>query len=153
MSKSLMDSLSINQLKLCEKEHLVEYIIELKKLCAEGDEHLIEYIIDLKKTEKTLLEQFIDESCVLTDCETQHNGRWTAPTSFLDIFYEYKMWVICQGQRFNNSKEYKQKIKEDLIKWQKESVYGCFMAATKQEGKPNGSLKYPLFNLVVNLED
>ena len=140
MSKSLMDSLSINQLKLCEKEQLVEYIIELKKQKEE-------------EPEKTLLEQFIDETCDLTDCKTQHNGRWTAPTSFLDIFYEYKMWVICQGQRFNNSKEYKQKIKEELIKWQKESVYGCFMAATKQEGKPNGSLKYPLFNLVVNKED
>tara|TARA_R110000803_G_scaffold59936_2_gene118990 strand:- start:1851 stop:2273 length:423 start_codon:yes stop_codon:yes gene_type:complete len=140
MSKSLMDSLSINQLKLCEKEQLVEYIIELKKQKEE-------------EPKKTLLEQFIDETCDLTDTETQHNGRWTAPTSFLDIFYEYKMWVICQGQRFNNSKEYKQKIKEELIKWQKESVYGCFMAATKQEGKPNGSLKYPLFNLVVNKED
>jgi len=140
MSKSLMDSLSINQLKLCEKEQLVEYIIELKKQKEE-------------EPEKTLLEQFIDETCDLTDCETQHNGRWTAPTSFLDILYEYKMWVICQGQRFNNSKEYKQKIKEDLIKWQKESMYGCFMGATKQEGKPNGSLKYPLFNLVVNQED
>lgn len=140
MSKSLMDSLSINQLKLCEKEQLVEYIIELKKQKEE-------------EPEKTLLEQFIDETCDLTDCKTQHNGRWTAPTSFLDIFYEYKIWVQCQGQRFNNSKEYKQKIKEELIKWQKESIYGCFMAATKQEGKPNGSLKYPLFNLVVNLED
>ena len=140
MSKSLMDSLSVKQLELCEKGHLIEYIIDLKKLCGE-------------KPNKSLLEQFIDESCVPSECIKQKNGSLIAPSTFNDIFYEYKMWVICQGERFDNSKEYKLKIKGDLIKWQEESVYGCWMAKTLKEGEPNGSLKYPLLNLVVNSED
>ena len=138
MSKSLMDSLSVKQLELCEKGHLIEYIIDLKKLCGE-------------EPKKSLLEQFIDETCDLTDCETDKNGNWVAPSTFNDIFLEYKMWLMGLGHRFDYSK--KLQLKEDLIKWQKESVYGCFMAKTKKEGQPNGSLKYPLFNLVVNQED
>jgi hypothetical protein len=140
---SLMDSLSINQLKLCEKEHLINYIVELKSLIG----------AETKGQKKSLLEQFMDESCVPTDCIKQKNGSLIAPTSFGEIFYEYKDWAMCQGHRFDNSKEYKLKIKEDLIKWQEASVYGCFMGDTKQEGEPNGSLKFPLFNLVVNSED
>lgn len=140
MSKSLMDSLSVKQLELCEKEHLIEYIIDLKKLCGE------------EEPKKSLLEQFIDGTCVLTDCEKDKKNNWVAPSSFNEIFYDYKIWVQCQGHRIDglHSSEHKLKIKEDLIKWQKESVYGCYMGKTKQEGQPNGSLKYPLFNLVVN---
>ena len=140
MNMGLMRSLTKEQLEMCEPEDLIRHI-----LCLRSREE--DQLKDLS------VKEFILQQCNHSDNIPQNNGMVLAPTPFDDLYFEYKMWHHEQGKKFNKSKEYKQKIKEDLIKWQKESVYGCFMAKTKKEGQPNGSLKYPLFNLVVNQED
>tara|TARA_R110002020_G_scaffold136322_1_gene304079 strand:- start:1196 stop:1612 length:417 start_codon:yes stop_codon:yes gene_type:complete len=138
MNMGLMRSFTKEQLEMCEPEDLIRYI-----LCLRSREE--QYVKNVP------LEQFIKDRCIVTDCIEQVNGNFIAPTPFDDIFYEFKQWCQELGHRCNDS--YKKKTKGDLLKWQEETSFGLSVGQNRKEGKPNGTMSRPYFNLVVISED
>tara|TARA_R110002096_G_scaffold157160_2_gene322014 strand:+ start:115 stop:537 length:423 start_codon:yes stop_codon:yes gene_type:complete len=135
----LMRSLTKEQLEMCYHDDLVQHILSLR---SELNEKYVKILP---------LEQFIKDRCIVTDCIPQVNGNFMAPTSFDDIFFEFKQWCQELGHRCNDS--YKKKTKGDLLKWQEETSFGLSVGQNRKEGKPNGTLSRPYFNLVVISED
>ena len=95
-------------------------------------------------TNEQLLEKFISEECKETDNITQKNGKEVAPTSFDDLFYEFKWWSQYQGFRRMDKK----KTKILFLQHQKYSKYGLDLGQTIKDGRPNGSERKLYLNLV-----
>ena len=87
--------------------------------------------------------RWIAESCEEAPNVTD-NGIEKAPTSFEDLYEDFEEW--CKE---NGCKAQKNKVKEDLIKWQEKSKYGLSLGKTMKDGCCNGTKRKPLFNLVV----
>ena len=101
------------------------------------------------RNENDIVGQWIDQGCEIVGNNVLDNGLELAPTSFADLFYEYKNW--CQEQGYKPPD--KKKTKDDLMKWQEKTSYGLSMGRTKKDGRPNGTLTYPYFNLKVIVEE
>jgi P4 family phage/plasmid primase-like protien len=101
------------------------------------------------KNENDIVGQWIDQMCEITDNIPQKNGLELAPGGFEDLFYSYKEW--CQGQGYKVPD--KKKTKDDLIKWQEKSTYGLSLGRYKKDGRANGTIMYPSFNLKVIQEE
>ena len=154
----LMDSLTINQLEICEKSCLIDYIKTMREVL----DSLSESTTSLwpKETPATTttssvgqaqFQDFIDETFDEAPCNQLKNDLWLAPTSFGDIHMEYKQW--CMGLGIPRYQQYtKQQLKEELIEWQKQSIFGLFIGGSMKEARPNGSHRVPYFNLVVKPE-
>ena len=135
MNMELINSLTITQLQLCEKEDLINYIKYLKEEKTIGENHP--------------LHKFIEERCIHTASDESYPHR--APTHYQDIYYEYKVW--CQGLGLNHTLWNKKKILQLLCDWQRSSIYGFSVGKSLGEGKQNGTMRLPYFNLVVISED
>jgi len=97
------------------------------------------------RNDNDIVGQWIDQSCEISDNIQQKNGLELAPTSFGDLFFEFKQW--CQEQGYKPPD--KKKTKDDLMKWQEKTSYGLSMGKNKKDGRPNGTVGYPNFNLTV----
>ena len=95
--------------------------------------------------------QWIDQTCEISDNIPQKNGLELAPTSFDDLFFSYKEW--CHEQGYPCTDSHKKKTKDDLMKWQEKSKYGLSLGRYKKDGRANGTLTHPSFNLKVIQEE
>ena len=96
------------------------------------------------RNENDIVGQWIGQCCVISPNQVDDGtGRELAPTSFTDLFYEFKGWCTEQGYKPPDKK----KTKDELLKWQEKSKYGLLMGQNMKEGKPNGSVRNPYFNL------
>ena len=134
MDSKLMNTFTNEQLLMCEKETLINYINDIKK----------EIPVKILTDSYEILEKFISEECKETDNITQKNGKEVAPTSFDDLFYEFNWWCICQGFRRMDKK----KTKILFLQHQKFSKYGLDLGQTIKDGRPNGSERKLYLNLV-----
>ncbi len=100
------------------------------------------------RNENDIVGQWIEQSCEESD-NHDDDGIQRAPTSFGDLYEDFEEWCKEQGYKAANKK----KTKDDLMKWQEKSKYGLSLGKNKAAGKPNGSKKHPLFNLIVIDED
>jgi len=87
--------------------------------------------------------RWIAESCEIVP-NVSENDVEKAPTSFEDLYEDFEEW--CKE---NGCKSQKNKVKEDLLKWQEKSKYGLSLGKTMKDGCSNGTKRKPLFNLVV----
>ena len=101
------------------------------------------------RNENDIVGQWIDQMCELCDNIPQSNGLELAPTCFGDLEYEFKQWCQEQGYKVPDKK----KTKDDLLKWQDKSKYGLSLGRYKKDGRPNGTMGYPSFNLKVIKEE
>ena len=101
------------------------------------------------RNENDIVGQWIDQGCEIVDNNVLDNGLELAPTSFADLFYEYKNWCQEQGHKPPDKK----KTKDDLMKWQEKTKYGLSLGRTKKDGRANGTLMYPYFNLKIIVEE
>jgi P4 family phage/plasmid primase-like protien len=97
------------------------------------------------RNENDVMGQWIDQSCEIGDNIKAINGLEEAPSSFKDLYNVYKEWCSEQGYKIPDKK----KAKGDLMKWQEQSKFGLSIGKTKKDGRPNGSLSAPMFNLTI----
>ena len=101
------------------------------------------------RNENDIVGQWIDQTCEISDNIPLKNGLELAPTSFDDLFYSYKEWCKEQDYKLPNKK----KTKDDLMKWQEKTKYGLSLGRYKKDGRANGTLTHPSFNLKVIQEE
>jgi hypothetical protein len=135
MQNELMNSLTNDQLLLCEKEDLVEYINGLK----EGSVRVKYY-----NEGAPFVDKFLNELCVLKDDVAQVNGYTIAPSSFEDLYYEYKSFCEDNGLKSGVKKQ----VKKLMLESQEKSKYGLDLGKHIKDGKKNGTLFRPYFNFV-----
>jgi P4 family phage/plasmid primase-like protien len=97
------------------------------------------------RNDNDIVGQWIGQVCEVSDSIQQPNGVELAPTSFSDLYFEFRGWCQEQGYKVPDKK----KTKDDLIKWQEKSKYGLSMGNNMKEAKPNGSIRNPFFNIKV----
>lgn len=139
MNMELMNTFTNEQLTMCEKKHLINYIIELRTglgMCVLSNNSL---------------NLFIEERCTPSPAVQLVQSHLRASTCFEDLYFEYKQWCFEYGH--NQHTPDRQTIKGQLLRWQKDSEYGLAVGKDMKEGKPNGSVRKPYFNLVVKDED
>jgi len=95
------------------------------------------------RNENDIVGQWINQCCEIGDNVPQANGLEQAPTSFDNLFEEYKGWCQEQGYKAPDKK----KTKDDLLKWQEKTKYGLSMGQNMKSGRPNGSVRTPYLNL------
>ena len=66
--------------------------------------------------------------------------------SFSELYSSWERWCDEEGV-IHKQRPTKKEIKATLISIQEESKYGFMIGKTNADGAPNGTKKYPLFNL------
>ena len=94
-----------------------------------------------------IVSQWIEQACEESP-NIINDGIENAPTSFEDLYEDFDEWCKEQGH-----KSQKNKVKEDLLKWQEKTKYGLSVGKSKKDGCSNGTRRKPLFNLVILDED
>jgi len=151
MNMELMNTFTDEQLNMCETENLISYIQELKEEVsnietiwkAQRPHHTGEYDI------YNSLDIFFMKACVEEDNIEQKNGTFKAPTSFDDLYYEYKYYTICHGLKPIDKKL----AKCEFLKKQELSRYGLNLGKTLSERAINGSINKPYLNFKVIEEE
>ena len=141
----LMASFTDEQLTMCEKENLIEYIKGLK-------EEIKSYKCFEEEEDINPLDKFIEQRC--TSKESIYHPSASihrAPTHFQDIYYEYKIW--CKEQGYGAKCWERKKVYNHLVNWQRDSSYGLSLGKTLKDGTQNGTTRVTYFNLVVISED
>ena len=144
MNMELMGSFTDEQLTMCEKENLIEYIKGLK-------EEIKSYKC-FEEEDINPLDKFIEQRC--TSKESIYDPSASihrAPTHFQDIYYEYKIW--CKEQGYGAKCWGKKQVYNHLLNWQRDSSYGLLLGKTLKDGTQNGTMRVTYFNLVVISED
>ena len=150
MNMELMASFTDEQLTMCEKENLIEYIKGLK-------EEIESYKCFEEEEDINPLDKFIEQRCTskesIYDPSLLHiaSPPWRAPTHFQDIYYEYKIW--CKEQGYGAKCWGKKQVYNHLLNWQRDSSYGLSLGKTLKDGTQNGTMRVTYFNLVVISED
>ena len=145
MNMELMASFTDEQLTMCEKENLIEYIKGLK-------EEIESYKCFEEEEDINPLDKFIEQRC--TSKESIYHPSASihrAPTHFQDIYYEYKIW--CKEQGYGAKCWERKKVYNHLVNWQRDSPYGLLLGKTLKDGTQNGTMRVTYFNLVVISED
>ena len=101
------------------------------------------------RNDNDIVGQWIEQTCEIVDNRVLTNGLEQAPSCFENLFYDFKTW--CQSQGYKSPD--KKKTKDDLLKWQEQSKYGLSLGRYKKDGRPNGTIGYPSFNLKVIEEE
>ena len=152
MNMDLMNTFTNDQLIMCEKENLIMYIIEMRKERRDSEANSeVNSEANSESTKVKRLDLFIEERCTTSSEIQLSNGMFLAPTCFEDLYFEFKMW--CLDYSYSSLPLDKNRIKKQLLQWQKHSEYGLSLGKTMKEGRKNGSERKPYFNLVVISED
>ena len=101
------------------------------------------------RNENDIVGQWIEQACKIVDNNKLANGLEQAPTCFSDLYFEFKTWCQCLGYEAPDKK----KTKDDLLKWQDKSKFGLSLGRYRKDGRPNGTIGYPLFNIRVIEEE
>lgn len=88
--------------------------------------------------------RWIEQSCIEQDNIVDDDGVLVAPSTFEDLFEDFEQWAKDCGCKFKKSK-----VKEDLLRWQKDSKYGLSISKTKKDKCCNGTIRQPRFNLTI----
>ena len=156
VSIELMNTFTDEQLIMCEKETLITYIRDLKKDIDDKDFELAtrpprDESVASDSMISLLFTEFLTEHCEPKNMNVK-NFRQFAPTSFNNIYDSFREYItIVDGGRLGP--ESKLKVKALLIDWQKNSIYSYVVGKVKADKKPNGSNKFPMFNLKVLVDE
>ena len=145
MEKELIDTFTNEQLLMCEKETLIKYINDLRDFwpmapSAGSDKKNIIAV--------SPLERFLNEKCVIKQNVMNTEGLYPiAPTSFDDLFYDYR-WFCKEVGESPVLYSHKKEIKHRMLEAQKQTEYGLSLGTRKKDGKKNGTHYKPCFNFV-----
>ena len=91
--------------------------------------------------------RWIEDFCEIGE-NVLKNGVPRAPTSIGTLVDDFEDWA-----KENGCKVKKNKVKEEFLKWQKESSFGLSIGKLMKDGCPNGTKKKPLINLLIIEDD
>jgi len=97
------------------------------------------------RNDNDIVGQWIDQCCEVGDNLVDEDGIERAPGDYENLYFLFTEWCKKQGYKVQDKK----KTKDDLYKWQEKTVYGLSIGKNMKEGKPNGSLRTPKFNLII----